>query len=175
MWYGSNIAWGQRKEDMRHLIKYAESDDGIRWERKNIVTIGFDFPGEYAICKPCVLKSGNEYEMWFCSRGDTYRIRYARSMDGITWHRHEVESGLDVSPDGWDSDMIEYPFVFDHKGERYLLYAGNGFGRTGFGLAVVEVKLAWPLSYVVQTSPLRLLTYETVESSCSGMSSFRRL
>jgi len=138
MWYGSNIAWGQRKEDMRHLIKYAESDDGIRWERKNIVTIGFDFPGEYAICKPCVLKSGNEYEMWFCSRGDTYRIRYARSTDGITWHRHEVESGLDVSPDGWDSDMIEYPCVFEHRGRRYMLYAGNKFGATGFGLAVLE-------------------------------------
>jgi hypothetical protein len=34
--------------------------------------------------------------------------------------------------------MIEYPCVFDHKGARYMLYAGNGYGRTGFGLAVLE-------------------------------------
>ena len=24
--------------------------------------------------------------------------------------------------------------MFDHGGERYVLYAGNGYGRTGFGL-----------------------------------------
>jgi hypothetical protein len=46
-------------------------------------------------------------------------------------------AGIDVSPDGWDSEMIEYPFVLDHKGERYMLYNGNGFGKTGFGLAVL--------------------------------------
>ena len=34
--------------------------------------------------------------------------------------------------------MIEYPFVFDHKGQRYMLYNGNGNGQTGFGLAVLE-------------------------------------
>jgi hypothetical protein len=32
--------------------------------------------------------------------------------------------------------MVEYPFVFDHGGARYILYSGNAFGRTGFGLAV---------------------------------------
>lgn len=34
--------------------------------------------------------------------------------------------------------MIEYLFVFDHNGKRYMLYAGNGFGKTGFGLAILE-------------------------------------
>jgi hypothetical protein len=138
MWYGSNVAWGAEKEDMRHLIKYAESDDGVRWERKNIVAVDFDFPGEYAMCKPCVLKSDSGYEMWFCSRGEKYRIRYARSADGITWDRHDDEVGIDVSASGWDSEMIEYPFVFDHCGRRYMLYAGNGYGASGFGLAVLE-------------------------------------
>jgi hypothetical protein len=32
--------------------------------------------------------------------------------------------------------MIEYPFVFEHAGESFMLYNGNHFGRTGFGLAV---------------------------------------
>ena len=45
---------------------------------------------------------------------------------------------LDVSPSGWDSEMVCYPHVFDHKGKRYMLYNGNGYGRTGFGLAVLE-------------------------------------
>ena len=137
MWYGSNLRWGPRKEDMRHVIKYAESDDGLDWKREDIVAIDFAFPGEYAICKPCVLKTDGKYEMWFCSRGDRYRIRYAHSTDGLNWTRRDEEVGIDVSAEGWDSDMIEYPCVFDHGRHRYLLYAGNGFGAAGFGLAVL--------------------------------------
>ena len=75
--------------------------------------------------------------MWYCHRGLTYRIGYAESRDGIHWNRLDHLSGIDVSQDGWDSEMIEYPFVFDHKGKRYMLYAGNGFGKTGFGIAVL--------------------------------------
>jgi len=34
--------------------------------------------------------------------------------------------------------MICYPYVFKHKGRFYMLYCGNGYGKTGFGLAVLE-------------------------------------
>jgi hypothetical protein len=34
--------------------------------------------------------------------------------------------------------MIEYPFVFDHDGHRYMLYNGNEYGKSGFGLAVLD-------------------------------------
>jgi predicted GH43/DUF377 family glycosyl hydrolase len=136
MWYGSNIQWGARKEDMRHLIKYAESADGIHWERNNVVAVDFKDATEYAMCKPCVIQDGSELKMWFCSRGDAYRIRYAESRDGVHWSRRDEAVGIDVSSSGWDSEMIEYPFVFDHGGNRYMLYSGNAFGATGFGLAV---------------------------------------
>ncbi len=138
MWYGSNIAWGSRKEDMRHLIRYAESADGIHWDRQGIVAIDFESSDEYAICKPCVVRDADRYRMWFCSRGAAYRIRYAESGDGVHWTRSADSAAIDVSPDGWDAEMIEYPHVFDHAGRRYMLYAGNGFGRTGFGLAVLD-------------------------------------
>src|SRR3954464_3900550 len=131
MWYGSNIAWGPVKEDMRHLIKYAESDDGIHWARHNRIAIDFSGPEEYAICKPCVVKDQDCYRMWFCARGKAYRIYYAESDDGVTWRR-QTEPDLSVSETGWDSEMVEYPFVFDHAGARYMLYSGNTFGQTGF-------------------------------------------
>jgi hypothetical protein len=35
------------------------------------------------------------------------------------------------------SEMIKYAFVFDHDGERYMLYNRNGYGKTGVGLAVM--------------------------------------
>ena len=56
----------------------------------------------------------------------------------IVFKRRDEEVGIDVSPAGWDSAMIEYPYVFDHGGARYLLYNGNDYGREGFGLAVLE-------------------------------------
>jgi hypothetical protein len=34
--------------------------------------------------------------------------------------------------------MIEYPAVFDAGGRRYMLYNGNGYGRSGMGLAVLD-------------------------------------
>jgi hypothetical protein len=138
MWYGSNIAWGAEKKDMRHLIKYAESSDGIHWDRRNVVAIDFDTPDEYAICRPCVLDEGDRLRMWFCARGASYRIWEAESPDGVRWSRHRRVPALDVSEHGWDAEMVEYPCLFDHRGCRYMLYAGNGFGRTGFGLAVRE-------------------------------------
>lgn len=137
MWYGSNIAWGAQKEDMRHLIKYAEFEDGIQWTRRNSVAIDFGGPEEYAICKPCVRKNDDGYRMWFCARGKAYRIYYAESPDGVSWRR-TAEPAMDVSDSGWDSEMVEYPFVFDHNGEWYMLYAGNGYGKTGFGIAVLH-------------------------------------
>jgi predicted GH43/DUF377 family glycosyl hydrolase len=76
--------------------------------------------------------------MWYSYRGSRNRIGYADSEDGISWERKDGEAGIDVSASGWDSEMIEYPFVFDHDGERYMLYNGNGYGKTGIGLAVLE-------------------------------------
>ena len=46
--------------------------------------------------------------------------------------------GMDVSNNGWDSEMVCYPFVFDHKDITYMLYNGNSYGKTGMGLAVWE-------------------------------------
>ena len=76
--------------------------------------------------------------MWYSYRGASYRIGYAESHDGRQWRRLDTRVGIDVSLAGWDSEMIEYPFVFDHKELRYMLYNGNGYGKTGFGLAVLE-------------------------------------
>jgi hypothetical protein len=73
--------------------------------------------------------------MWFSKRGTSYRIGYAESTDGLDWRRMDSEVGIDVSPSGWDSEMVEYPCVFDAAGRRWMLYNGNGYGRTGIGLA----------------------------------------
>jgi len=137
MWYGSHLSWGANQKDMKHVIKYAESRDGIHWKREGIVCVNFKSKDEYAIARPCVIKDQDKYRMWYSYRGETYRIGYAESKDGIDWQRKDDQVGIDVSKEGWDSEMIEYAHVFDHNKERYMLYNGNGYGKTGFGLAIL--------------------------------------
>ncbi|MDP3921448.1 MAG: hypothetical protein Q8R76_11660 [Candidatus Omnitrophota bacterium] len=137
MWYVSGMKWelGSGKPKHYYHIRYAESRDGVHWDRRGVVCIDFKSPDEYAIARPCVLKDEDGYKMWYSYRGESYRIGYAESEDGIKWTRKDDEAGIDVSTAGWDSEMIEYPFVFDHGSKRYMLYNGNGYGKTGIGLA----------------------------------------
>ena len=41
--------------------------------------------------------------------------------------------GIDVSESGWDSQMICYPYVFVHAGQRDLLYNGMTMARQDLG------------------------------------------
>jgi hypothetical protein len=141
MWYVSGVRWDATPQGLRHLyhVKYAESRDGIDWTRTGRVCLDFASPEEYAFGRPCVLKdSDGVYRMWYSVRGAQYRIGVAESRDGLTWTRMDRAAGIDVSESGWDSEMIEYPMVFDRAGRRYMLYNGNGYGRTGMGLAVLD-------------------------------------
>ncbi len=140
MWYLSGCGWRMERGRPRHYynIHYGESADGIAWRRAGRVCIDFRSPGEYAIARPCVVRDGGVYRMWYCYRGEAYRIGYAESPDGLAWQRLDDERGLAASPEGWDSEMAAYPFVFDEGGRRYMAYNGNGYGRTGVGLAVLE-------------------------------------
>ena len=138
MWYGSNIQWGEKKRDMNHVIKYAESEDGIHWKRDGSICIQGKDESEYAFSKPSVIFENGIYKMWYSYRGEKYRIGYAESVDGIRWTRKDNESGIGVSSEGWDSEMVDYPVVFKHKEAVYMLYCGNGYGKTGFGLAILE-------------------------------------
>lgn len=138
MWYGSTLQWGDGFKDSHHVIKYAESTDGIRWKRTGMVVIDRTSPEETVQSRPCVLFEDFLYKMWYSYKGKNYRIGYSESSDGIHWENLDNEVGIHASDFGWDSEMVEYPFVFDHKGQRYMLYNGNGFGKTGFGLAVLE-------------------------------------
>jgi hypothetical protein len=140
MWYLSCVKWVMEAGKPKHYynIKYAESKDGIKWTKTGIVCIDFRSKDEYAISRPCVIFENGAYKMWYSYRGKSYRIGYAESPDGIHWERKDEDVGIDVSKSGWDSEMIEYPFVFDHDGKRYMLYNGNGYGKTGIGLAVLK-------------------------------------
>jgi len=144
MWYVSCTAWRQisdRWEPAYH-VKYAESHDGIIWDVTGISCI--DAGDDYAIARPCVFRNGSGYAMLYSIRSLTgyrsapeqaYRLGYAESEDGIRWKRMDEQTGLRRSEDGWDSEMVAYCWLQRHADETYLLYNGNGFGRSGVGVA----------------------------------------
>lgn len=141
IWYGSTLTWDAGNGEMLHVIKFSSSLNGHTWNKKG-VAIPYEIGNAQAFSRPTVIGDlKNGFEMWFSYRGGnggSYRIGYARSVDGKNWELALDETGIDVSSTGWDSEMIEYPFVFEHKGKRYMLYNGNGYGLTGFGLAIQE-------------------------------------
>ncbi len=143
-WYNSGIKWEKVDGGWKHHygIHYAESDDGIDWVTYPGLCLPFADEYEYAFGRPSVYRGGDTYFMWFAHRATrdigAYRIGFASSQDGRKWVRNDAISGIDVSAEGWDSEMICYPCVFEHHGTLYMLYNGNDYGRTGFGLAVLD-------------------------------------
>ena len=142
MWYISGIRREieNNKPMAYYHLKYAESEDGIHWKRDGTVCIDFKYKGETRIARPCVIREDGISKMWYCYAigSGGYRIGYAESGDGIHWERKDEEVGIGVSESGWDSEMICYPFVFEHKCQKYMLYNGNEYGKTGFGYAILE-------------------------------------
>jgi predicted GH43/DUF377 family glycosyl hydrolase len=141
MWYAGSRYSEKSEVGPGEIIQIglALSDDGLHWEkydenpvirpRKDLVQ-----PFEHLVTKPNVVVENGLYRMWFMT-GPPTRIGYAESRDGIHWDRWNEQAGIDVSPEGWDSKMIEYAFVLPHREGYRMWYTGNGFGKTGMGFA----------------------------------------
>lgn len=139
MWYDSADQW-QTPELPRYNIKYAESTNGIDWVRKGIVSVNYKSDDESRVSRASVIKEDNLYKMWHCYAINSggYQMGYAESEDGYQFERKDDRLTIQVSASGWDSEMVCYPNVFTHKGQKIMLYCGNGYGRSGFGMAVMD-------------------------------------
>jgi len=141
VWYGTGSSWIQSGDktlpvyNIRHMV----SKDGINFPRSGVVCVETR-DDEYRVGRPFVVKQGDKYSMFYsvATRMSGYRLGYAESDDGIHWSRRDDKIGLDVSDNGWDSQMIAYSSLVNYKHQTYLFYNGNEMGRTGFGYAVLE-------------------------------------
>jgi len=144
MWYVSGTSWERVGESYEpvYVIKHAYSSDGISWSRPGDVCLPQRFPFE-AFSRPCVIRHDGIYRMWYCFRDShdyrggvgSYRIGYAESPDGVNWLRRDASPETNIPRGDWDMQMQCYPYIFELDGTRFMLYNGNGFGRSGFGLA----------------------------------------
>lgn len=133
--------------DPIYTIKLAISKDGESWEKVGRDLIPKVITQE-AQASPDVIYIDGTYHMFFCYRHGTdfrdnnrgYRMGYAFSKDLINWVRDDSKSNLKTSDQGWDSESVSYPHVFKFKGATYMMYLGNGIGKTGIGIAMLEDK-----------------------------------
>jgi predicted GH43/DUF377 family glycosyl hydrolase len=148
LWYIAGERWlsNNGKPEPVYRIRMASSRDGITWTKHNKDLIERRLEKDECQASPDVYFGNGRYHMFFCYRFALdyrnakrgYRIGYAVSEDLIHWTRDDSNAGIDVSSEGWDSEMISYPHVFDLDGSIYMMYLGNQVGRFGFGLARLE-------------------------------------
>lgn len=148
LWYSSGTGWKLHdgQPESVYVLMHATSRDGIQWERSGQPIMPARVDDECQT-NPSVVQIDGRFHMWFCYRHGldfrnsqrSYRIGYAGSDDGLAWQRDDEASVLEPSASGWDSEMVCYPSVFTlDNGTTYMLYSGNGFGRDGFGIAVLD-------------------------------------
>lgn len=151
LWYIAGRKWKMvdgRAEPV-YKIRMATSTDGIHWDKANKDLIESRVEEDEAQASPDVCYANGRYHMFFCYRFSSnfrgkekgYRIGYASSTNLVDWTRDDSKAGIDVSENGWDSEMISYPHVFELDERTYMAYLGNQVGRHGFGLAVLNGQL----------------------------------
>lgn len=140
MWYIAGNSWEQIGNkwlpvyDLRHV----RSADGIHWPSAGARVLPINPAKEHGIGRPVVRQVGDSYEMFYSIRRRepaAYGMGYALSNDGLTWSRADARLGLTPSASGWDAESVEYGVDIQTAGKTWLLYNGNDFGGTGFGIA----------------------------------------
>ena len=150
MWYIYGTEWTQlnsnSEPERTYKIGHATSNDGINWNKDSKQIISDSIKSECQAL-PSVIKINNRYHMFFAFRStfdfrdnfnNAYRIGYAYSDDLHSWTREDKNVGIEIAEEGWDSEMMTYPHVFECNGNVFMLYNGNEFGKEGFGLAQLE-------------------------------------
>jgi hypothetical protein len=142
MWYAGGSDWvgvGEQAKP-RYALRHLRSEDGVVWPRNGEVCLS-PGPGELGFGRPCIRDRDGTFHMWYSLRTveRVYDLGYATSVDGIAWQRNDQESGLERGPAAsWDADMVGLGCLVEVGSQLLMFYNGNGYGATGFGVAVAE-------------------------------------
>jgi len=143
MWYVAGSDWEVVNNNLKPVyeIRYIQSENGIDWPDQGETCVEIQLENEHGFGRPFVVDLNNQQTMFYSVRRkdlDSYRLGFAEIDSNNNWVRKDEEIGIDVSPHGWDSEMICYSAVLNVDGRYYMFYNGNNFGETGFGLAILK-------------------------------------
>lgn len=147
MWYtadsGSGWVDGDKKKLPLYDLKYAISTSPTEWSRtRGEVSVTFEDADEHGIAKCTLWEEDGLFKIIYSIRSLSkgYRLGYGESKDGIHFTRLDKHVGIDVSPSGWDSEMIAFAERLQYKDKVYLFYCGNHYGMDGMGYAELVEK-----------------------------------
>ncbi len=143
MWYGA-MPW-----DLHSSIGLGVSYNAHAWQKSAenpVLTGGPDFYDLVGVYVPCVIQSGEIFEMWYCgappiqSMWDSISIGYAVSIDGINWIKYPNNPVYDrffppVNPEADNASAWAPEVVFVQDSNKYLMYYD---GSNGINLAIAD-------------------------------------
>lgn len=142
MWYGSTITWDAGNGEMLHVLKEKSSLDGNDFQNTGRF-IQWQMNTSQAFSRPSIIQTQNIFLMAYSVRGnqDKYRIEFSIIDNVDSAEEIEILHVGKFSNSGWDweSEMVEYPFLVSHEQNIYMFYNGNGYGRTGIGVAQISI------------------------------------
>jgi len=152
LFYTAGRKWkivGDRPEPVRK-IRMATSLNGLDWTLLNRDVIESRVEIDEVQASPDVIFKNGRYHMFFCYRHSQdncsgefgYRVGYGWSLDLKSWTREDHRCGIVTSDEGWDSEMISHPHVFELDGSTYMLYVDNQFSKSGLRLARLQGELS---------------------------------
>ena len=143
MWYNGG---SERTSTLR--VGYAWSEDGLAWHKPEpdewMVDVGpLGAWDDFSVARVHVLYDGERYQMFYEGHDGnahmSWRVGYAWSEDGMTWHKDPSNPIVDMGPSGeFDDSTVSEPYViFD--GETYrLYYSAYDGGKYRIGLATAR-------------------------------------
>lgn len=132
MYYVAGLGWAS-PDLPSYEIQIATSSDGVNWDRQGYVAIPLE-AGENAAARPSVFRRNGEFEMWFSSKGDSYSAKVAKSFDGFTWSREQIDPVIATSPRSHDNEMQEYFVPMETETNLHVAFNGNDYGRHGISV-----------------------------------------
>ena len=124
--------WFSGSEGSYTNIGYATSANCITWtvDSSPVLITGSTGLWDYkAVTEPSVINDNGVYKMWYSGYdGNTWRIGYATSTDGITWAKYGYNGTdlpvIDASSSGADSSGVYAPTVVKDGNVYKMYYTG---------------------------------------------------
>jgi len=114
--------WYTGQANGKSRIGYAESTDGLRFDRRAEPVLIPEEPFEKdSVMNPCVLYENGIYRMWYAT-GETYEpnvIAYAQSADGMHWEKSPLNPVFGPQPHNY--------FEKDRVGGCHVIKAAEGY------------------------------------------------
>jgi hypothetical protein len=141
IWYGSTVTWDAGNSEMLHILKESTTV-GLSSKILSARHLPYVLGSAQAFARPSIIKIMDRLLMAYSFRGaqQRYSIGFVWLDDLNTATHLNGLSGFFPAEESWENEMVEYPFLFVHKEEVYMLYNGNSFGQSGIGITRIVIE-----------------------------------